>query len=108
MRLEVIPLFFLGFGLVFDLLSLFALITTIASRKFSSGFPGVGLICYALFMLCALEPALRGRVTLIKALLLGVVLICFHVVMHWFHGRIEQRLKAKMEKDASTSKWRYL
>jgi len=108
MRLESIPVFLLGFGLIFDLLSLFMLITTIASRKFSSGFPGVGLICYALFMLSSLEPALRGRVTLTKALLLGVVLICFHVVMHWFHGRIEKRLKAKMKDDDSTTRWRYL
>jgi hypothetical protein len=108
MRSEFIPLFFLGFGLVFDLLSLFALITTIVSRQFSSGFPGVGLICYALFILCALMPPLRGRMTLITALFLGVVLICFHVVMHWFHGHIKQRRKAKMGKDASTSRWRYL
>ena len=62
----------------------------------------MGFICYVLFMLCALEPAMRGRITLITALLLGVGLICFHVVMHWFHGRIEKRLKAKMEKDANT------
>ncbi len=102
MRLESIPVFVLGFGLIFDLLSLFALITTTVSRKFSSGFPGVGLICYALFMLCSLEPAMRGHFILINALLLGMGLICFHVVMHWFHGRIEKRLKAKMEKDTNT------
>ncbi len=109
MRLELIPVtFFLAFGLMMDLLSLIALISTIASRKFSSGFSGLGLICYSLFMLCALVPALRGRIALINALLLGVVLICFHVAMHWFHGRIQQRLTAKMEKDAGTSRWRYL
>jgi ABC-type tungstate transport system substrate-binding protein len=84
------------------------LISTIVSRKFSSGLPGVGLICYALFMLSVLVPSLRGRFTLINALLLGAVLICFHVVMHWFHGRIEKRLKAKVEKEDSTSRWRYL
>jgi len=108
MRLEVIPFFFLGLGLLMDFLSLIALIGTIASRKFSSGFPGLGLVGYALFMLSALVPALRGRVALINALLLGVVLICFHVVMYWFHGRIQQCLNAKMEKDASTSRWHYL
>ena len=108
MRLEFIPIFLLGFGLVTDLLSLFMLISTIVSRKFSSGLPGVGLIWYALFMLSALVPSLRGRFTLINALLLGVVLICFHVVMHWFHGRIEKRLKAKMKDDDSTTRWRYL
>jgi len=108
MRLESIPVFLLGIGLVTDLLSLMMLISTIVSRKFSSGLPGVGLICYALFMLCSLEPAMRGRITLITALLLGVGLICFHVVMHWFHGRIEKRLKAKVEKEDSTSRWRYL
>jgi len=108
MRLESIPIFLLGFGLVADLLSLFMLISTIVSRKFSSGLPGVGLICYALFMLSVLVPSLRGRFTLINALLLGAVLICFHVVMHWFHGRIEKRLKAKVEKEDSTSRWRYL
>ena len=102
MRLESVPVFLLGFGLVMDLLSLMMLISTIVSRKFSSGLPGVGLICYVLFMLCALEPAMRGRFTLINALLLGMGLICFHVVMHWFHGRIEKRLKAKIEKDANT------
>jgi len=108
MRLESIPIFLLGFGLVADLLSLFMLISTIASRKFSSGLPGVGLICYALFMLSVLVPSLQGRFTLINALLLGMGLICFHVVMHWFHGRIEKRLKAKVEKEDSTSRWRYL
>ena len=108
MRLEFIPIFLLGFGLVIDLLSLFMLISTIVSRKFSSGLPGVGLICYALFMLSVLVPSLRGRFTLINALLLGVGLICFHVVMHWFHGRIEKCLKAKMKDDDSTTRWRYL
>jgi ABC-type tungstate transport system substrate-binding protein len=108
MRLESIPIFLLGFGLVADLVSLFMLISTIVSRKYSSGLPGVGLICYALFMLSALVPSLRGRFTLINALLLGVVLICFHVVMHWFHGRIEKRLKAKMKDDDSTVRWSYL
>ena len=108
MRLEFIPIFLLGFGLVADLLSLFMLISTIVSRKFSSGLPGVGLICYALFMLCALEPAMRGRFLLNRALLLVVVLTCFHVVIHWFHWRIEKRLKAKVEKEDSTSRWRYL
>ena len=108
MRLESIPVILLGIGLVTDLLSLMMLISTIVSRKFSSGLPGVGLICYALFMLSALEPALRGRFTLINALLLSVGLICFHVVIHWFHGRIEKRLKAKMKDDDSTTRWRYL
>jgi hypothetical protein len=108
MCLESIPVFLLGFGLVMDFLSLMMLISTIVSRKFSSGFPGVGLICYALFMLCALEPAMRGRITLITALLLGVGLICFHVVMHWFHGRIEKCLKANVKDDDSTGRWRYL
>jgi len=109
MRLEFIPLFFLGFGLIFDFMSLFALITTILTRKFSSGMiPGLALIGYALFMLCALEPAMRGRVLLNRALWLVVVLTCFHVVMHWFHGRIEKRLKAKMKDDDNTGGWRYL
>ena len=107
MRLESIPVILLGIGLVTDLLSLMMLISTIVSRKFSSGLPGVGLICYPLFMLCSLEPAMRGRFTLINALLLGVGLICFHVVMHWFHWRIEKRLKAKMKDDDSTTRWRY-
>ena len=109
MRLDVIPSFFLAMGLIFDFMSLFALITTILSRKFSSGMiPGLALIGYALFMLCTLEPAMRGRFLLNRALLLVVVLTCFHVVIHWFHWRIEKRLKAKVEKEDSTSRWRYL
>ena len=90
-------------------MSLFALITTILSRKISSGgIPGLALVGYALFMLCALEPAMRGRLLLNRALWLVVVLTCFHVLMHWFHWRIEKRRKAKMEDDPNTGRWRYL
>ena len=109
MGLEVIPSFFLAMGLIFDFMSLFALITTILSRKFSSGMiPGLALIGYALFMLCTLEPAMRGRLLLNRVLWLVVVLTCFHVSLHWFHWRIEKRLRAKRKEDNNAGRWRYL
>ena len=98
-HLEIIPTAFLVFGLIFDLMSLAALVSTLVSGKDSSGFPGIGLVSYALYMLCVLIPPLRGRIPLGTALLIGVALIVGHLAMHWTHGRVAARLRALRKDD---------
>lgn len=79
-----IALAILGFGIVFDLLSLYCHVMTILTGKYSSGFPVVGLLFYTLFLLTSqFSPAgwhetSPGRVILYKVAD-ALILLSFHI-----------------------------
>jgi len=75
----------LGIGVVFDLLSLFYHIMTMVTGKYMSGWPGLGLIFYAYFLVASrfslVGPSETelGRVLLFKLADL-VLLVAFHAL----------------------------
>ena len=84
-----------GIGVLFDLLSIAALVTTIRGR-FSSGFPIVGGFFYLMFTagaaagLCRLGPVEH-------TVLLGMALLALHVAVQYAHYRASRRLVRRQD-----------
>jgi hypothetical protein len=74
---------FLILGVLFDLLSLVAHVATLVTKRFSSGFPLVGLFFYAWFVLAYRKSLVAPHETTLPLLLLYklldlVLLVCLH------------------------------
>jgi hypothetical protein len=80
----------LGLGLVFDLVSLLALISTVCG-KFSSGFPLVGAVFYLLFAAGSAIGVCHIN-SIEHPVLLALILVMVHISIQYSHYRVSRRL----------------
>ena len=69
-------------GIIFDLLSLRALVLTLIDRKFKPGIPVLGLICYMIFFLKAFTDSLDAGSFNNPYLMVASGLIAAHLLLH--------------------------
>lgn len=89
----LLPLALAFVGILFDLLSLGALVATLVRGRWSSGFPGVPLLFYvpaAILCLFGLHPP---RFSLTEMLLFLGTLTVLHILVQRWHGSLRRKLE---------------
>lgn len=69
-------------GMIFDLLSLRALVLTLIDKKFKPGIPVIGLVCYMIFFLMAFTDSLDAGSFNNPYLMFASGLIAAHLLLH--------------------------
>jgi hypothetical protein len=89
----LLPLALAAIGIMFDLLSVFALISTLVRRRWSSGFPGVPVLFYlpaAILSVIGFHPP---RFSLAEILLFLGALAAVHFLIQWWHFNLRAKLQ---------------
>ncbi len=89
----LLPLALAAIGIFFDLLSLFALLATLARKRWISGFPGVPLLFYLPTAILALLGFHPPRFSLFEVLSFLGALTVLHVLIQWWHGSLRLKLQ---------------
>lgn len=89
----LLPLALAAIGIMFDLLSLVALLSTLIRRRWSSGFPGVPVLFYLPAAIVAMVGFHPPRFSLAEILAFLGALTALHILMHWWHGKLRVRLQ---------------
>ncbi len=89
----LLPLALVAIGIMFDLLSVVALLSTIIRRRWSSGFPGVPVLFYLPAAVLAMVGFHPPRFSLTEILVFLGALTALHILMHWWHGQLRVRLE---------------
>lgn len=91
----LLPLALAAIGIMFDLLSVAALLITLVRRRWSSGFPGVPVLFYLPAAILAILGFHPPRFSLAEILLFLGALTVAHFLIHWWHGNLRLKLQAQ-------------
>jgi hypothetical protein len=89
----LLPLALAAIGMMFDLLSVVALLVTLVRKRWSSGFPGVPVLFYLPAAILAIVGFHPPRFSLTEVLLFLGALTVLHVLIHWWHGKLRDKLQ---------------
>lgn len=89
----LLPLALAAIGIMFDLLSVFALLSTLIRRRWSSGFPGVPVLFYLPAAILAILGFHPPRFSLTEVLVFLGALTLLHFLIHGWHGRLRVKLQ---------------
>jgi len=93
--LQILPVAALSLGLLLDALSLIAFASTLLRKRWSSGFPFVGGVCYVIFAVGSFIPGLGSPLTPAQVVTVAASLILFHIVLHWAHLKAARALRGE-------------
>jgi hypothetical protein len=89
----LLPLALAAIGIMFDLLSVLALLSTLVRRRWSSGFPGVPVLFYLPAAILAVVGFHPPRFSLAEILLFLGALTVLHFLIHWWHFNLRAKLR---------------
>ena len=75
-------LYIIGLGIIFDLITLRAIILSVAEKKYRPGVPLISLACYCVFFVWELMICLDAGEFANPYLLLAGALIIIHILLH--------------------------
>ena len=93
--LQILPLLVLSFGVLLDAFSVVAFASALIQRRWSSGFPLVGAVCYVIFAAGSFVPGFGSPLTPTQVVTVAATLLLFHIVLHWAHIRVGRSLRGE-------------